>query len=69
MLIAVSIERPPKPTNRYIETIRKNVKYPNSDGDYGAWDILNREQRKFLVECADYMESMECVLQEKILGK
>ena len=69
MLIRILVEPLPKPTNRFIETIRKNVKYPNSNGDYGAWDCLNREQREFLVECADYMESMEYVLQEKILGK
>lgn len=69
MLIKVTAGQLPKPTNRFIETIRKNVKYPNDDGDYGAWDCLNREQRKFLVECADYMESMEYVLQEKILNK
>ena len=69
MLIRILVESPPKPTNRFIETIRKNVKYPNNDGNCGAWDCLNREQRKFLVECANYMESMEYVLQEKILNK
>ena len=69
MLIITVDERPPKPTNRFIRTIREKVKYPNFNGQYGQWDILNREQRRFLVECADYMESMEHVLQEKILGK
>ena len=69
MLIKILVEPPPRPTNRFIQTIREKVKYPNSDGQYGKWDILNREQRKFLIDCADYMESMEYVLQEKILGK
>ena len=69
MLIISIDDRPPKPTNRFIQTIREKVKYPNVDGQCGQWDILNREQRKFLIECADYMESMEYVLQEKILNK
>ena len=56
-----------KPTNRFIKTIREKVKYPNLGGQYGQWDILNPDQRRFLIECADYMESMECVLQEMIL--
>lgn len=45
--------------NRFIRTIREKVKYPNKDGEYGDWDCLNFEQRKFLVECADYMEALE----------
>lgn len=51
-------------SNRFIDTIRENVKYPNSDGVYGNWDILNIGQRKFMIECADYMESMEHVIEQ-----
>lgn len=51
-------------TNIFVETIRNKVKYPNADGEYGAWDCLNREQRKFMVECADYMCTMEGVIKE-----
>lgn len=56
-------------TNKFVTTIRNNVKYPNTDGNYGAWDILNREQRKFLIECADFIESMECVIGQFIAEK
>ena len=51
-------------TNRFIETIREKVKYPNKDGQFREWDILNREQRMFLIECADCMESQENIIEE-----
>ena len=48
-------------TNKFIETIRRNVKNGNIIKNFpcGNWDILNREQRMFLLECADYMEMLE----------
>jgi hypothetical protein len=46
-------------SNRFVKTIREKVKYPNEEGEYGAWDILSCEQRKFLIECADYIEALE----------
>jgi hypothetical protein len=51
--------------NRFVKTIRDNVKYPNKGGDYGKWDALNFEQRRFLVECADFMESMDYYIQNE----
>lgn len=52
--------------SRFTKTIREKVKYPNLDGEYGEWDCLNFEQRKFLIELAEYLDCMEkIVLGEK----
>lgn len=54
--------------NRFVATLREKVKWPNPSGQYGDWDILNRDQRKFLIECADYMDVLERRIYELEMG-
>jgi hypothetical protein len=55
----------PEVSNRYVRMIREKVKYPNTDGEYGAWDGLPLSVRQFLVECADYMLVLEVMAHER----
>lgn len=54
------------PTNRFIETIRKNVTMWKT-GEAGRWDGLPQDLRRFLRECADYMEVLERVAMDRLI--
>ena len=49
--------------NIFSKTIRENVKYPNCNGEYGKWDSMPFDRRKFLIACADYMDSMDVLVE------
>jgi hypothetical protein len=50
-------------TNRFIETIRKNITVEGDRKDYGKWDSLPGEVRWFLIECAEHMQILEGMAQ------
>jgi uncharacterized cupin superfamily protein len=50
-------------TNRFIETIRKNITVEGDRKDYGKWDSLPGEVRWFLIECAEHMQMLEGMAQ------
>lgn len=55
--------------NKFINTIRKNIHNGENITNFpcGNWDILNREQRVFMLECADYMEILENFAEERVI--
>lgn len=46
------------------ETIKRHISCPSSDGHYGRWGALNREQRKLITQLVEFADGAEIAADE-----